>query len=86
MQNFNFIIININNLGTVTIVGAVSPPGGDMSEPVCNATLAIVRIIILIHTYIIISISIIIIHFLHVNLSISISIIISNKYINFLSK
>lgn len=28
--------------GTVTIVGAVSPPGGDFSDPVTAATLAIV--------------------------------------------
>merc|ERR1711965_614160 len=29
--------------GTVTIVGAVSPPGGDFSDPVTSATLAIVQ-------------------------------------------
>jgi V-type H+-transporting ATPase subunit A len=30
--------------GSVTIVGAVSPPGGDMAEPVTAATLAIVQV------------------------------------------
>jgi len=30
--------------GSVTIVGAVSPPGGDMSEPVTVSTLAIVQV------------------------------------------
>merc|ERR1719433_2661309 len=30
--------------GTVTIVGAVSPPGGDFSDPVTTATLAIVQV------------------------------------------
>jgi len=30
--------------GSVTIVGAVSPQGGDMSEPVCAATLNIVQV------------------------------------------
>jgi len=30
--------------GSVTIVGAVSPPGGDLSEPVTSATLAIVQV------------------------------------------
>merc|ERR1712046_34708 len=30
--------------GTVTIVGAVSPPGGDFSDPVCSATLGIVQV------------------------------------------
>lgn len=29
--------------GSVTIVGAVSPPGGDFSDPVTSATLAIVQ-------------------------------------------
>merc|ERR1711907_16584 len=31
-------------LGTVTIVGAVSPPGGDFSDPVTSATLNIVQV------------------------------------------
>lgn len=31
-----------NRLGSVTIIGAVSPPGGDFSEPVTQATLRIV--------------------------------------------
>jgi V-type H+-transporting ATPase subunit A len=33
-----------NREGSVTIVGAVSPQGGDMSEPVCAATLNIVQV------------------------------------------
>ena len=33
-----------NRKGSVTIVGAVSPPGGDMAEPVTAATLAIVQV------------------------------------------
>jgi V/A-type H+-transporting ATPase subunit A len=36
---------NINGtLGSVSVVGAVSPPGGDMSEPVTQNTLRIVRV------------------------------------------
>ena len=31
-------------LGSVTAIGAVSPPGGDMSEPVSQATLRIVKV------------------------------------------
>jgi vacuolar-type H+-ATPase catalytic subunit A/Vma1 len=34
--------------GSVTIVGAVSPPGGDFSDPVTAATLAIVQVCCLI--------------------------------------
>lgn len=30
--------------GTVTVVGAVSPPGGDFSDPVTAATLSIVQV------------------------------------------
>lgn len=30
--------------GALTIIGAVSPPGGDISEPVCQATLRIVKV------------------------------------------
>jgi V-type H+-transporting ATPase subunit A len=30
--------------GSVTIVGAVSPPGGDFSDPVTAATLSIVQV------------------------------------------
>ena len=30
--------------GSVSIVGAVSPPGGDFSDPVCSATLGIVQV------------------------------------------
>ena len=30
--------------GSVTVVGAVSPPGGDFSDPVTSATLAIVQV------------------------------------------
>jgi V-type H+-transporting ATPase subunit A len=33
-----------NREGSVTIVGAVSPPGGDMSDPVTTATLNIVQV------------------------------------------
>jgi len=33
-----------NRTGTVTIVGAVSPPGGDFSDPVTSATLGIVQV------------------------------------------
>jgi V/A-type H+-transporting ATPase subunit A len=32
------------NQGSVSVVGAVSPPGGDLSEPVTQATLRIVRV------------------------------------------
>lgn len=31
--------------GSVTIVGAVSPPGGDFSDPVTSATLGIVQVV-----------------------------------------
>ncbi|RWW49092.1 hypothetical protein BHE74_00044781 [Ensete ventricosum] len=31
--------------GSVTIVGAVSPPGGDFSDPVTSATLGIVQLV-----------------------------------------
>jgi len=33
-----------NRFGSVTIVGAVSPPGGDFSDPVTSATLSIVQV------------------------------------------
>lgn len=33
-----------NRVGTLTAVGAVSPPGGDLSEPVTQATLRIVKV------------------------------------------
>ena len=33
-----------NRTGSVTIVGAVSPPGGDFSDPVTSATLGIVQV------------------------------------------
>lgn len=33
-----------NRTGSVTIVGAVSPPGGDFSDPVTAATLGIVQV------------------------------------------
>jgi len=33
-----------NRQGSVTIVGAVSPPGGDFSDPVTSATLSIVQV------------------------------------------
>jgi len=35
---------NPERYGTVTIVGAVSPAGGDFSDPVCAATLGIVQV------------------------------------------
>jgi len=31
-------------MGSISIVGAVSPPGGDFSDPVCSATLGIVQV------------------------------------------
>ncbi len=38
-------VITLNNEETsLTIIGAVSPPGGDISEPVCQATLRIVKV------------------------------------------
>lgn len=33
-----------NSVGSVTAIGAVSPPGGDISEPVSQATLRIVKV------------------------------------------
>ncbi|HHV72753.1 MAG TPA: V-type ATP synthase subunit A [Clostridia bacterium] len=33
-----------NRLGALTVIGAVSPPGGDISEPVSQATLRIVKV------------------------------------------
>ncbi|DAC68710.1 MAG TPA: V-type ATP synthase subunit A, partial [Candidatus Poseidoniales archaeon] len=30
--------------GSVTVIGAVSPPGGDISEPVSQGTLRIVKV------------------------------------------
>ncbi|KAJ1646164.1 H(+)-transporting V1 sector ATPase subunit A [Dispira simplex] len=35
---------NPNREGSVTVVGAVSPPGGDFSDPVTSATLGIVQV------------------------------------------
>ena len=35
---------NPERIGSVSIVGAVSPPGGDFSDPVCSATLGIVQV------------------------------------------
>lgn len=35
---------NGDRVGAVTIIGAVSPPGGDISEPVSQATLRIVKV------------------------------------------
>lgn len=35
---------NPERIGSVTIVGAVSPPGGDFSDPVTSATLSIVQV------------------------------------------
>jgi V/A-type H+-transporting ATPase subunit A len=38
-------VVNTNGTtGSVSVVGAVSPPGGDMSEPVTQNTLRIVRV------------------------------------------
>ena len=36
--------------GTITIVGAVSPPGGDFTDPVTSATLSIVQVRTCLHT------------------------------------
>merc|ERR1719263_2284122 len=33
-----------SRIGSISIVGAVSPPGGDFSDPVCSATLGIVQV------------------------------------------
>jgi len=33
-----------HRVGSISIVGAVSPPGGDFSDPVCSATLGIVQV------------------------------------------
>lgn len=38
---------NPDREGSVSIVGAVSPPGGDFSDPVTSATLGIVQVICL---------------------------------------
>jgi len=38
--------------GSVTIVGAVSPPGGDFSDPVTSATLSIVQVILYYQIYV----------------------------------
>merc|ERR1719327_1936779 len=35
---------NPSRFGSISIVGAVSPPGGDFSDPVCSATLSIVQV------------------------------------------
>ncbi len=35
---------NDNREGAITVIGAVSPPGGDLSEPVTQATLRIVKV------------------------------------------
>ncbi len=40
-------VVNLGNgvrNGTLTVIGAVSPPGGDISEPVAQATLRIVKV------------------------------------------
>ena len=34
----------MTEIGTLTAIGAVSPPGGDISEPVSQATLRIVKV------------------------------------------
>ena len=33
-----------NRYGSISAIGAVSPPGGDISEPVSQATLRIVKV------------------------------------------
>ncbi len=33
-----------SRMGSITVTGAVSPPGGDFSEPVCQATLRITKV------------------------------------------
>merc|ERR1711953_717171 len=38
------VLTHNNSEGSVTIVGAVSPPGGDFSDPVTSATLSIVQV------------------------------------------
>lgn len=35
---------NQNRVGTLTVIGAVSPPGGDLSEPVTQNTLRVVKV------------------------------------------
>ena len=35
---------NDNREGSITAIGAVSPPGGDISEPVTQSTLRIVKV------------------------------------------
>lgn len=35
---------NREDIGTLSVIGAVSPPGGDLSEPVTQATLRIVKV------------------------------------------
>lgn len=35
---------NRDEIGSLTVIGAVSPPGGDLSEPVTQATLRIVKV------------------------------------------
>ncbi len=35
---------NDERIGAITAIGAVSPPGGDLSEPVTQATLRIVKV------------------------------------------
>jgi V/A-type H+-transporting ATPase subunit A len=36
--------VNSGEIGSISVVGAVSPPGGDLSEPVTQNTLRIVRV------------------------------------------
>ena len=37
-------VLGSGQLGSITAIGAVSPPGGDLSEPVAQATLRIVKV------------------------------------------
>lgn len=50
LMNIDFLYCRVKCLGnpdregSVSIVGAVSPPGGDFSDPVTSATLGIVQV------------------------------------------
>jgi V/A-type H+-transporting ATPase subunit A len=35
--------LGVNRIGSVSVIGAVSPPGGDLSEPVTQSTLRVVK-------------------------------------------
>jgi len=42
--HYTHISLHTDRVGSITIIGAVSPPGGDFSDPVTSATLAIVQV------------------------------------------